>query len=163
MSGNKYGTRILVIPEDDANADLVNGFLLHPPLDQRVIRVQSCAGGWSKVREKFHSDFENGMKRYPNRHVVFLIDFDERDDRLEKMTSAIPEALRERVFVLGIWKEAEEVTRVGLGTREEVGFKLASECFDEDKDVWNHDMLRHNANDLAKLEARLRQFLFPPR
>ncbi len=53
MSPNKYAPHVLVLPEDDANNDIANGFLRHDALDLRAIQVLPCAGGWGKVRDAF--------------------------------------------------------------------------------------------------------------
>jgi hypothetical protein len=52
-SANKYAPHVLVLPEDDANSDIANGFVLHVALDSRAIQVLRCAGGWAKVRDAF--------------------------------------------------------------------------------------------------------------
>lgn len=161
MRVNKYVKHVLVLPEDDANSEIANGFLLHDAIDSRAIQVLPCAGGWAKVRDKFLSDHVAAMQQYANRHMVLLIDFDSRSDRFNRMTRDIPEDLAERVFVIGVWSEPEELRRAGLGSKEDVGGKLASECYDETRDAWNHDLLRHNDNELGRMTTLLRPFLFP--
>lgn len=48
MSVNVYQQHVLVLPEDDANRQIVNGFLLEPSLNERVIQVLPIAGGWAR-------------------------------------------------------------------------------------------------------------------
>ena len=160
MSANKFRPHVLVLPEDDANNDIANGFLLHVALDSRAIQVLPCAGGWAKVRDAFLSDHVAEMRRYPQRHMVLLVDFDDNSDRFDQMTGDIPGDLAERVYVIGVWSEPEELRRVGLGSKEDVGCKLASECYDETRNVWNHDLLSHNANELNRMTTPLRPILF---
>jgi hypothetical protein len=54
---NRYQPHILVLPEDDANSQLANGFLLE--LDQSAltkIQVLPEASGWRVVLNSFESD-----------------------------------------------------------------------------------------------------------
>ena len=114
---NNYRPHVLVLPADDANADMANGFLLHDQLDARSIRILNSAGGWPDVRDDFVGEYLGSMRRFENRHMILLVDFDQKEDRFEKMTVTIPADVRDRVFVIGVWEEA--VTRAGLGSREE--------------------------------------------
>lgn len=57
MSINKYLPHVLVIPEDKANSDIANGFLLHPQLNERSIQVLPYVGGWKIAIEKFKKNF----------------------------------------------------------------------------------------------------------
>ncbi|MEO8495150.1 MAG: hypothetical protein ABI614_08770 [Planctomycetota bacterium] len=161
MSANKHIPHVLVLPEDDANTEIATGFSLHEALRPRAIQVLPCAGGWPKVRDSFRSDHINAMRRNSHRRMVLLVDFDEKESRFKEMTETIPADLAERVFVIGVWKEAEDLTRAGLGSREAVGYELASECFDDSKDIWDHSLLRHNADELARMTKQLRPMLFP--
>lgn len=46
MSVNAYADHVLVLPEDDANRELTNGFLQEPALNPRAIQVLPVAHGW---------------------------------------------------------------------------------------------------------------------
>jgi len=62
-----------VLPEDDANRQLANGFLLE--LDSTVLRkiqIVEVAGGWHEVLNKFESDHIAVMDRYTSRIMVLL-------------------------------------------------------------------------------------------
>ncbi len=124
-----------------------------------VVIASNEAGGWPKVREVFQSDHVTAMQRNANRHMVPLVDFDEDSGRFDKMTEVIPEDLAERVFVIGVWSEPEDLPRAELGSKEDVGYKLASECYDDSRDVY--DLLRHNADELDRMTTILRPILFP--
>ena len=57
MSVNKHLPHILVLPEDDANRQLANGFLLQvDPTRMRQMQVLPVAGGWTAVLDQFLSD-----------------------------------------------------------------------------------------------------------
>jgi hypothetical protein len=64
MSVNKYTPHILVLPEDDANRQLANGFLLHPSLSTQI-QVLEEVGGWSKVLDCFEKDHVKKMGSCP--------------------------------------------------------------------------------------------------
>ena len=118
---NKYSPHVLVLPEDDANNDLANGFLRHDKIAKRAIRVLPVAGGWPKVRDKFLNEHVSGMNRFPNRYVVLLMDFDEDQERFGNIVAQVPAEFRERVFLIGVWSEPEKLPRSELGSREEIG------------------------------------------
>jgi hypothetical protein len=84
VSANKNRPHVLVLPEDDANRQLANGF--RPELDwnrQRQIQIDPVAGGWRAVLERFISDHIPAMGKYANRLMILLIDFDRDDNRLD--------------------------------------------------------------------------------
>ena len=161
MSANKYVPHVLVLLEDDANEAIANGFLRHYAIDSRTIQALPSVGGWSKVEEVFLSDHVSEMRRFPKRYMVLVVDFDSRSDRFDRMTKDIPKDLAERVFVIGVWSKPEELPRVDLGSKEDVGYKLASECYDETRNKWDHELLRHNADELDRMTPLLRPILFP--
>ena len=160
MSVNKHLPHVLVLPEDDANRQLANGFQLEVDwVKQRQMQVLEEAGGWVAVLEQFLSDQAAGMEANPDRFMVLVIDFDTHNERLAHATSRIPEHLRERVFILGAWSEPEELKRT-LGSYERIGSALAKDCREGTETIWEHDLLRHNAGELARLRERVRPILF---
>jgi hypothetical protein len=44
--------------------------------------------------------------------------------------------------------------------REEMGSALARDCRDETNATWSHELLQHNANELARLREHVRPILF---
>ena len=95
MSANKYQPHVLVLPEDDANRQLANGFLLDRYLSTWKIQVLEEAGGWNEVLERFISDYATGMELYTGRYMVLLIDFDGKEERLQDVKVRVPGHLRE--------------------------------------------------------------------
>lgn len=81
MSVNKYQSHILVLPEDRANSEIANGFLLNPNLNIRSIQILPYAHGWRTVLNKFTSDHISEMRQYPHRNILLLIDFDEDENQ----------------------------------------------------------------------------------
>ncbi len=161
MSVNKHRPHIFVLPEDDANHALANGFRLNPNLSQRSIQVLPSAGGWIKVQSQFQTEHIFPMERNQNRHTVLLLDFDEMANRREEVAKVVPPHLSERVFILGVWSEPEDLKKAGLGTLESVGSKLALECQNETRVTWEHELLRHNNIELVRMASKLKQILFP--
>jgi hypothetical protein len=45
---HRYKPHVLVLPEDDRNRQLANGFLLHPSLSAQI-QVLVEVGGWGKL------------------------------------------------------------------------------------------------------------------
>src|SRR4030042_459386 len=127
MSVNKYPPHVLVLPEDDANRQLARGFLLDESLKGRAIQVLPSPGGWPKVRDEFAGTHLAEMERNVRRHMVLLVDFDENANRREDMNAVIPPTLADRVFVVGVWSEPQDLRKAGLGSLEDVGRQLAKE------------------------------------
>jgi hypothetical protein len=161
MSVNKYQPHVLVLPEDDANRQLANGFRLDQYLLNWKIQVLEEAGGWTKVLERFRKDLIVGMNRYLGRFVVLLIDFDGHETRLEAAKAEIPKELSERVFILGTLTKPEALRQASLGSYEEIGLAMAKDCREGTDAIWGHELLCHNAPELERLLTRVRPILFP--
>jgi hypothetical protein len=103
------------------------------------------------------------MDARPGRFMILLIDFDRQEDRLDKVKAVVPVHLKDRVFVLGVWSEPEKL-KAGLGRPdyESIGGALAEDCREGTDKNWSHDLLRHNASELARLRQHVRPILFPP-
>jgi hypothetical protein len=100
------------------------------------------------------------MDRYPQRFMVLLIDFDSRDDRLTHAMTVVPARLIDRVFVLGVWTDPEELKSKLGRPYEAIGKDLAKDCREETDTTWEHDLLRHNSTAIDRLRDRVRPFLF---
>lgn len=158
---NKYLAHVLVLPEDEADRQLANGFLKEASVAVARIQVLREAGGWREVLNRFAASHVADMDRYPNRFMVLLIDFDDKgEERLTEAKGAIPEHLKERVFVLGPRKEPRDLTGAGLGSLETIGRELAKDCHDGTYTTWGHEELRHNAGELERLRRVVRPILF---
>jgi len=150
-----------VLPEDDANRQLANGFRL--PLDFTAfwqMQVLPVAGGWRRVLESFEADLVPTMRRYPSGFTVLAIDFDGNAERLHVAKNVIPQDLADRVFILGVLSEPEELKRALKKEYEAIGKAMAGECRDGTGTIWDHELLRHNAGELARLRESVRSILF---
>lgn len=162
MSVNRFHPHVLVLPEDDANSQIANGFWLSPFISSRRIQVLPSAGGWHKALESFDRDHAAGMMDNANRLLVLLIDFDSKEDRLRAVKTEIPDELAERVFILGTFSEPEVLKRELRRSYEAIGLDLAKECHEGTNEVWSHNLLRHNAAELDRMRERLYPILFQP-
>ncbi len=162
MSVNKYREHILVLPEDDANRQIANGFLLDQNLNERVIQILPPSGGWTKVMDSFRDNHVSEMHKYPHRMMLLLIDFDQDENRLDNVINQIPYGLTDRVFVLGTQSEPEHLKKniADLNTFEDIGKALAQDCVNETDNIWGHDLLKHNRNELDRMILSVKPFLF---
>lgn len=159
MTVNKYRPHVFVLPEDDANRQLANGFVVN--VAHRQIQILPEAGGWAQVCDSFNSEYAAPMQQYPNRFMVLLIDFDNNINRLEDVKSRIPKNLLDRVFVLGALSKPESLRQAGLGSYETIGSLVATDCRDDSQAIWEHDLLHHNKAELIRVRDAVRHFRFP--
>jgi hypothetical protein len=121
MSINKYKPHIYVIPEDDANRQILNGFLQHPAVAYRTVHDTGLAKGWPNVLVKFQTELLPLIRKFPHGHVVMLIDFDEDQGRRRQFEMEIPEDVKSRVFVLGSRDEPETLRNALKLKFEDIG------------------------------------------
>lgn len=161
MSVNVYRPHVMVLPEDDANRQIVNGFLLDPSLNERAIQVLPVAGGWNKVYRDFEVSHVPQLRQYPNRHLVLLIDFDGLvADRMQLFQQICPADVRDRVYLLGAQDEPEPLRKERGVSLEKIGEQLGADCADGQSGLWAHDMLKHNQVELDRLIQNVKPFLF---
>ncbi|MHC5676987.1 hypothetical protein [Nostoc sp.] len=160
MSVNKYKPHILVLPEDDANRQIANGFILDLNLNSRAIQVLPEAHGWEDVVDKFTNDYASTMRQYPHRMIALVIDFDEHKDRLIYIKDQIPDDLKNRVFVLGVLSEPERLRRDINKDFEKIGEALAKDCSDNTNEFWGQHLLKHNITELDRMISSVKPFLF---
>ena len=161
MSVNRYKPHIIVLPEDRANEEITNGFIQAPNVDYRAIQVERPARGWTKVvKKKITTQLVPIMRQFKESFTVLLMDFDQNEDRLNLVTSKIPEDLKDRVFVLGVLSEPEYLKRKINKTFEEIGGSLAEDCPDNKNKLWRDDLLRHNEIELDRIIPSVQPFLF---
>ncbi|MBN3727264.1 hypothetical protein [Burkholderia sp. Ac-20379] len=161
MAVNKYKPHVWVVPEDDANRELANGFVLQYSVNDECIDIRPPSGGWPKVLNEFTETHIAHLRNLPHRHLVLLIDFDGNfQNRLQYFKSQFPVDIADRVYVLGTLIEPEDL-RVDLGqSLEEIGEQLADACANNVDGLWTHGMVLHNASERARLMASVKNFLF---
>jgi hypothetical protein len=163
MSVNKYRPHVLLIPEDDANRQLANGFLQHYAVDARAADLRAPAGGWPEVLAVFEKEYIKHLRNYQHAHVIMLIDFDDQvEDRKSVFAARIPDDVKSRVFVIGSKDEPETLERQLSMPAETIGRELAQDCLKKKDDLgrWGHPHLSHNRPELERLVRDVKQFLF---
>jgi len=149
---NKFKPHVLVLPEDDANRQIANGFMLEPSLRQRNLQILPPAGGWAVARDKLKAVHLPELSKYPQRIMVVLVDFDGRPERRQEILGDIQGAVLSRIFVLGVFSEPERL-KAALGSYEKIGRELAAGCAANTEDAWGHELLAHNAEEATRLMA----------
>ena len=165
MTPNKSQWHIHVLPEDDRNRQIARGFVINnPDIDINVIRILPIAGGWMNVVDEFENVHAYEMKNNPYKRIVLMVDFDNQlERRLSHIKSKIPEELSNRVFILGVLSEPEDLKakfRKTYGTYEKIGEALSQDCSDNTRKMWGHDLLKHNQAELDRLVSLVKPFLF---
>lgn len=162
MSVNRERPHVMVLPEDDANRELANGFHLGCGAI-RQFQVLPPAGGWRKVCEAVTTQHAAGLRQYASRHLVLLMDFDGDPNRRDEVATNVPVEVAGRVFVLGVFGEPEDLKRLTRTSLEPLGAQAASDCRGTVPGIWDHEQLRHNEPELTRMRERLLPVLFPSR
>jgi hypothetical protein len=160
---NKYVPHVLVLPEDDADRQIANGFMLSIDIfKQRAIQILPHSGGWAQVVDDFLNNHTRDMVHYSERRMILLIDFDNHfPDRLNYISERIPHVLSNRVFVLGTLSEPEKLkTALNNLSLENIGMALYDDCNHHTQNVWGNPLLKHNQDELSRLYQDVRPFLF---
>ena len=162
MSSNKYREHLVVIPEDDANREMAIGFLLDRAVRTRAVQVEPVAGGWPNVVARFNREIASTLPLYQKRYVVLMIDFDNKPNRSDDVLGQleIPAGCEDRVFVLGVQSEPEDLRTALHLPLESIGTALAAECREGTITIWGHDLLRGNLGTLQLIRQSVCPFLF---
>jgi len=91
------------------------------------------------------------LRSITTRHVIILIDFDREQARIEKVQEYIPDDLKSRVFILGVWSEPEELKADQRLDFESIGRKLREDCPRQPGGIWEHGLLRHNSHEVERM------------
>lgn len=165
MGINKYHHHLLILSEDDAYRDIANGFINHFSVACDKISTEKPAGGWQKLIAMFSHEYADDVRKYPNRHVLLLLDLDGEPERYpEEILTRIPPDIKNRVFVLCCRDEAETIKDdLGHGKFEAIGKKLAESCYENTHasadSPWLCPQLQHNQDELIRLATAVRPFL----
>jgi hypothetical protein len=158
---NKYAPHVYVIPEDDADRQIANGFVLHHKVDARRIMVMPLAGGWGNVLRTFRDEYIKTLRDNPQAHVVMLIDFDgDFQGRRARFEQEIPEDLKARVFVVGPKDTPETLKSAVKKNFADIGNCLANDCDAGNTAYWDHEQLQHNDAERQRLVQTVKPFLF---
>lgn len=158
MAVNRFQRHLLILPEDDANRQIANGFLLRVK-SVRDVQVLNVARGWRKAWDSVKSQHLSDLKLYSEAHFVLLIDFDGQEDRARNLMKEVPEELRSRLFIIGALTEPEELKE--LGHFESIGVQMIDACTNQDceSSIWSHELLKHNADEIARAKEAMGAWL----
>lgn len=168
---NSHLPHLVIIMEDKPYRGFVNGFLLHSGICPDQIFAESAGKGWKNTLEIFKRSHAAKMNKFPDRNILFLIDFDGKgESRRTEFKSGLPDDIRDRVFLIGCADDSEALKReLGGGLCEDIGLRLAENCLNG-KDAcrsgssaanpWLGPQLAHNAAEIERLKDRVSQFIF---
>ena len=161
MSANKYTRHLIVIPEDQAVCDIVNGFSTYLDANERQFSVYDLARGWERGRDTLLQLSEGYMRKYPYSYAVLIVDFDGNAHRGSEIKNQIPEEVRDRVFVVGVLNEPEDLKDSTGMKFEELGRQIAGGCKDSSIDFWKgQELLAHNVDEIRRLSEAVRDLFF---
>jgi len=153
MSLNRYRPHLVVLPEDDAYRQLMNGVKLAPSVNALCIEVHKPLRGWEKVLGAM-TDWAPSLDRFPEMHLLLLIDFDNdfttRYQRFVEQSRQI--GCFDRTFLLGIdHREAEDLKRAQRNSFESLGKSLVEGCPDRTSPLWNEAHLGCNRPEIERM------------
>ena len=160
MKVNREQPHLLVLPEDDANRQIFNGFINHLSVNKSAIKDLPIANGWTKAVELLRKNHAPGMRQYLQRMIVLIVDFDRDENRFSYVESQVPDDLKERVFILGVQSNPEDLKRATKKSFEDIGKALAQDCCDNTNELWGHELLTHNKTELERMVSSVKRFLF---
>jgi len=161
VSANNRRPHLLVLPEDDKNRQILVGFRNHDAVNSKQMPVERIANGWRRAVETFLQDHVGQMRRFPDRHLLIVIDFDQQPQRRQEIFDQVPGDLRDRVYIIGSLDNPERLIASKRTNAEKLGRALAEDCTRGTDEHWCHNMLAHNHAELIRLRTNVRHFLFP--
>ncbi|MHB1282017.1 MAG: hypothetical protein ACYCYL_12435 [Acidithiobacillus sp.] len=164
MSVNKELNHIVVLPEDDANRQLANGFFNHFMIDARRVKILPPARGWRNTIKFQETDLINDLGNIKCMHLLLLIDFDDKIDQRMEMYNGIKTGIdkgsSDRVYLLGSLHEPEILKKeFNMCSFEKIGGILAGDCFSGDTKGWDTNGLIHNRGELSRLISDVKPFI----
>jgi hypothetical protein len=159
MSANVYQTHLLVIPEDKANQDNVNGFLLRVESNPRQLQVLDLANGWTKGKDKLLELSKGHLKKYMNAYALLLVDHDGDSARGSNIKADISDDVKDRVFVIGVLSKPEELKSANQ-KYEQIGGLIADGCKANNSDFWQQKLLAHNLEEVQRLSLVVHRLFF---
>lgn len=158
---NKYRPHLYILPEDERNRQIAQGFLLHPAVIANSVKLMPPSGGWPRVRDLLQDEYAGLLRRYNDGHLLLLIDFDgDPVARTAQFTSHIPTDLESRIFVVGSRSTPEKLKSILLAPYERIGEELANDCVKNREGGWGHDELQHNESERRRMISIIRPFMF---
>lgn len=156
---NKFKPHLFIVPEDDADRQIAVGFQMHLEAKGEM-QIVDVARGWLKVVGVIKDEYVPLLKNNLNSHVLGIIDCDKDADRIAGQLENFPEDIRNRIFLLGVNENPQEFKRSAKMHFAEIGEKLADECYKDELDLWNHEMLSYSSSEALRAKDVLRELVF---
>lgn len=158
---NKFRDHLVIVPEDQKNNDLINGFVNATSIASHAFQIQRIARGWINAVDSLQ---DMKLVSLPLRRVLLVIDFDEkpesRNDQVhEKLSKFLTQNEYERVYLLGTRSEPEDFRSTLKMSPEQVGAQLYLDCKTPQPGLWGHALFAHNLKTRARLIAEVLPFL----
>lgn len=153
---NRDKPHVLIFPEDNANCQLANGFLEHLDVDNNAIKILSPAVGWKNVGDKFPTHIAPHMEQHPLAIAILLVDGDNKEGEVTNFSyvkQQVPKKLQNRVFIIGVFSEPEELKKKLKLSFEKIGEQLAEDCHKTSETLWQHKLLAHNQAELQRMAS----------
>lgn len=162
MALNKHVPSLVILPEDDANRQILNGFIRHLRVNDKTVSVLPPAGGWTKVLSGERIEgLLNRLKQFDKMRLLLVIDFDRQfESRYEIFKDRVGEALFQRTYLLGTLSDPESLKKSFGQAFEKIGESLAEKCDENDFSLWENEFLRHNLDEVRRLSMDVKPFLF---
>ena len=131
-------------------------------VNRHQMQLLEPSGGWTKVIQSFEDTHVRALRKFPERFLVLIIDFDGIDSRLADAQAAIPNDLKSRVFILGARTTPENVKRSipRLHSFEKIGRALAEDCEARTLTTWSEQELSCNLDEAERMQTTLHPCLF---
>lgn len=163
---NFHTPHLLILPEDEHDQRLANGFAGHINIDRRKIQMLAFANGWHKAQARITEPGSNEIQhltRFSSAHLLVVLDFDKQSGRLQEIRDKIPPTIAERIYILGTWDEPQTLKKQ-LGYKlsfEAIGAALLEDCLEPANGniTWQHPVLLHNQAELQRFKSDVCPFL----
>lgn len=160
MSVNNAKPYLIVLFEDNAYKDLFMGFDFSM---QRQILLKPVCGGFPSVCVQLTNEkgvLLKELNQFSRAYVLALIDADldnhpcSQKGKIDKLKTEIDTKYQDRIFIIGSRIEAEDIKRkiIGKGSWKKVVQKLEESCKDDNCQLWQDEILKHNLDEIARLK-----------
>lgn len=160
MSVNRYQNYLIVLFEDNAYKDLFMGFDFSM---QKQISLRPVCDGFDSVCIQLTSEkgvLLKELNQFSKAYVLALIDADldnhpySQRGKIDKLRTSIDNKYQDRIFIIGSKIEAEDIKRaiISQGEWKAVSQKLENSCKNENCELWQDDMLKHNLDEITRLK-----------
>jgi hypothetical protein len=140
---------------------MVNGFSTLLEINERQFYVYDLARGWERGKETLLKLSKGYMREYPSSYALLIVDFDGNAHRGSEIKNQIPEEVRDRVFVVGVLNEPENLKNSTGMKFEQLGLQIAEGCKDSNIDFWERqELLAHNVDEIRRLSKAVRNLFF---